>query len=637
MKNILETNSSIMEDLEEKDVKNATGFSALKPLDGEPIIKRIAGFDVETYGRDNEFYMGSIVYEDLGFNRYQDAQVMTKVFYEKEKMIRFIIDNDFFYRNTYIFATNLQFDIMALFGNTKYEKDLRFMFRGSRLLQAKYHNESKKDANNCVYQITFLDTLNHFKVSVAELGKLINMPKFEKPSFLGQIPIDDAEEKILKEYNIQDSMITYKFAKFFQNEYNKIGCQLKITQPSSAVDLYRRKYMKIPIKQPTLSVLKELYKGYYGGRTEVIRRGNITGRNLHYYDVNSLYPFSMMAGVYMGQFPNPNYCYEKTYPHDNKSLYQIEKYEGVSHVEMYCPENIYLPYLPVRHDNKLLFPAGYINGWYTHYEIRNAMKLGYEFIKVHKTIYYSKNHVPFKEFVTDMYSERMRNRGTKYELSYKLLMNSLYGKFAQKIEPEPEIRHADSYNAEQLDRLWNSNKQIEIIGNYIKTTGTLSYISKYINPIYSIYITAIARDYLYKSLPKDVYYMDTDSCITKEQLPTGGWLGEWKKEADINEGILVKPKFYYMNDIVKIKGCTGITKNEFHDVLKGKVYKYKKISKFKESIRRGLAYNQNMEVSKEMGLEDNKRQWPNPFNTNELQESKPIILTQQDYERTTTP
>ena len=95
------------------------------------------------------------------------------------------------------------------------------------------------------------------------------------------LPVAD----ILEKYNIRDSYITYKFAEFLQNNFNKIGGNLKFTIASSSMSLYRKKYLKYWILQPPKEIIKQQINGFYGGRTEAFERGYIEDKN--YYDINN--------------------------------------------------------------------------------------------------------------------------------------------------------------------------------------------------------------------------------------------------------------------------------------------------------------------------------------------------------------
>lgn len=89
---------------------------------------------------------------------------------------------------------------------------------------------------------------------------------------------------------------------------------------------------------------------------------------------------------------------------------------------------------------------------------------------------------------------------------------------------------------------------------YVKNQN--SFYSTFILPVISLYITSYARDLLYESFilnnEDDVFYFDTDSCITKRMLKTSKKLGGIKKEHNIKKMVLIKPKQYFLK-IVKMK------------------------------------------------------------------------------------
>lgn len=597
-------------------------FRLCRPLTTPINPKRISAFDIETEGKNNNFVCGSIVFNDKRFNRYGKDELKTVFFDDKTEMINYFkSEAKFKHPSHWVFAHNLYFDITSLLKDTDEIFKIKPLELHGSFIKVLWKINEKDN-------IRFYDTLSHAKISLANIGRIIGLEKGEKPVFLGEKPKDKAEAKILKEYNIRDSLICYKFAENLQNNYNNAGCNLRITLPSTAMDLYRRKYMDGIIKQPPRWVIDQQYNAMRGGRTEVIRRGKIEDCKL--YDVRSMYPTMMTQ-----ELPHPNYLNHKKYDKHKWRDKLILEYEGVSNVEMRAPYN-HIPYLPVRCNNKLVFPYGYIRGSYTHLEIRKALEHGYELLNVKETFYYTRTHTPFRDFVMDMYGKRIENiKNRDLNLFYKLIMNSLYGKFAQKINRGNQIRPFESFTPKEfLYYMNNPNCSIDINNDWVYYGHKKqNRYPIFINPIYSIYITAKARNYLYDLLPKDTYYMDTDSFITKEDCSEycGPMLGELELQEDIKEGILVRPKMYSINEKTKIKGCPKATFQDFNDFLAFKHYGYLKMSKYRESIRKNIGFNSMIEVKKKLSLEDDKRVWKGKFDPLELQESEPIKLTVKDY------
>lgn len=610
----------------------------LKPTNESVKPKKIYGFDIETFGNNNNFLMGSIVNNTEKY-----------IFWNQKEMIDFCL-NSHDLRNSWLYATNLGFDFLALFGNdfdiySKFE----YIIRGSEIIHTSYKNETTKS------KIYFSDTMNFLKLGVENIGKIINIKKMPKPSFLGKKPKNEIEKKQLEVYNLNDSYITFKFAEYLQNGFNEIGTNIKYTIASTSKSLFTNKYLKYMIMQPSKEVIKEMYKSYYGGRTEIIQRGYI--HDCFYYDINSLYPSVMKNNV----FPFPN-TLKLSYKNDVNIIYD---YEGISLCN-FKVKDLYIPLLPFRDTDKLLFCNGDFTNWQTHAEIRKAIELGYE-VDIKKTYYTEKTFNPFKDFVDDLYKKRMiyKNENNNMHILYKILLNSLYGKLGQKLQQSKVYFVNSQESKDVINKMFNVNRElfkkglpekykIETPDNrtyrqngkiyhepriyYITDLDTENYPS-FINPILAIYTTSYARLQLYNLIEKvlkkngDVYYYDTDSIITDKNLPCNDNLGDIKKEYDIAEGQLIKPKFYYLKtqqneDVFKLKGLMGVkTFDQFENIINTGKYEYVKFTKFKESIRRNLKFNQKLNVIKELELNDNKRYWKNKkININKLENSKALIV-----------
>jgi hypothetical protein len=582
----------------------------LKPLK-QKILKRkkIYGFDVETAGNKNIFVMASIVGNDHN-----------EVYYSRDKFKKDLRLNKF--RNSIFVATNLGFDFNCIFDNDD-KKNFQWIMRGSDFIciktyldkEGNYHPHKGNNGSN-YSKIEFWDTLNVVKYSVEKIAKIVGLNKLPYPKCFKRFPKNKKEEDELNIYNLQDSLISYKFLEWFQDKCITLNCEMKMTTPSTAMNCFKKNFLKGEYYVHSEEILREQFKGYYGGRTEAFKRGKV--ENLNYYDVNSLYPYVMQ-----NKFPDPNTLRDRKYG----LIQNIEQFHGMSYVEVYCPENI-LPLLPLRHDDKLMFPAGNFEGYYTHIELRKALEKGYVIKNIKRQFYYKGNCRPFYEYVDFFYKKRLNTeKRTPDNLIYKLFMNSLYGKFGQKFFGRNEWL-PNNFTAEQINKM-----------NFFETNGNFCRIKKDVKPsnfcfpIWAAYVTSYGRLELYKYLERcNPYYCDTDSIMTKKNYETDDSLGGLKLEMHIKEGIIVKPKYYMLNkDIVKIKGIgKKLMADEFMRCLSGKKIRYQKFVKFVESLRRGLMVNEIIDAVKELSNEDNKRLWPKKFNKDSLQESNPIYILKDD-------
>ena len=339
----------------------------LNPLNPSKIKKKkLFGFDVETIPKkDNKFLMGSIIGEDFKF-----------VSWNKNKLKDKLLSK--FFKNKTIVATNLMFDFCSCFSVDELLDKKKFSYlmhnKSSGFIFIKY----------IPYNIHFIDTFNFFPVSVKVLGEKIKYPKLKFPKILKEInSINDIAHpdiiKEIEEYNIRDSEITYKWMVWFQYITNQMGANLRYTIASSAMDLFKRKYLKSPICQPKKEFILNMYNAYYGGRTETIYRG-LDIKDYNYYDINSAY-----VSVMRKELPDINTIKFKK----RGNMHIIDMYNGISEVSLKVNDML-IPYLPFRNDEKkLLFPIGKFEGWYNHFELKKAVDMGYEILNIKKSIYFT--------------------------------------------------------------------------------------------------------------------------------------------------------------------------------------------------------------------------------------------------------
>lgn len=578
-------------------------ISCLEPLKSEPVTRPLWGFDIETYGEKNRFLMASIV-GDYG---------VKKVFWDKDDVLDYMTRHKSLkmFSKGYITATNLQFDFMGLIDKSRFFNSFSPIIRNSKFLLVKLPVDG-------FHTLKFIDTGSFCFFSVKKWGDIVGLPKLPPPSCFRRKPKNMREKEELERYNLRDSEITYKAIKMIQEGFNSLGGNIKITVSSSALDLYRRRYQRMTYYHPPKYLLEYLYRGYYGGRVEAVKRGAV--KNLKYYDFNSLYPSVMTE-----EYPDPNHYKYSQYI----TLKTVMEHEGICLAELVAP-NLHIPYLPTRlekPDKKLIFPKGELKGYYSFYELRKALERGYKILKLYDGIIYFKKFYPFKDYIEKLYSLRrkQKDRGDPLELITKLSMNSLYGKFAQKIDEKDEIVHESKVTYDMIQKALS----VERNGKFFTFKKKFEHIPSFINPIFSIYTTAYAREKLYSYIERcrdKLYYYDTDSLMTSKSFEDSKKLGRLKLEFQVREGVIIKPKMYMIDTKVKCKGLGLMMPDEFMELLKSKKRKMERFVKFKEANKRGLCYNEILSYDKVIDLEDNKRRWPARFSPFELQESEALKI-----------
>jgi hypothetical protein len=529
-------------------------------------------FDLETtpFKLDNtcEFIFGAI----YGFE-------FTKVINNKEEFIIELKDKRYLKKK--VFAHNAEFDLTVLYGNI-YNIDSEAIFNGKFIA-----------ATNGVCM--FADSMNIFSTSVKEVGKMMKLEKQElSKEFWNKSEVTQSDI----DYCIRDCEIVYKA---LLSIFNLVG-NVKITLAGLSLDLFRRKYQKFHIDYND-EIGNLFFNSYYGGRCEAFYIGETSAV---VYDKNSMYP-NAMNEVF---FPNPKYLQKKSFvPRGTFLNKYLPNFEGCAYVTI-KHLNTTFGFLPHRRDGKLLFPVGNFTGWWNFNEIRFAVEQNaIEIIEVHEIVFAVRMESPFKEFVQDCYKNRFTSEQEFIAYLWKIIMNALYGKFAQKIDTE-------FIYIKDMEKEYAVIKEIESSGKFIKmqlfnelrndcflevSASSKSYLYNTI-PLFSSYITSYARVDLLKDLIKNEkfipLYCDTDSIFYEidPEIESSKELGKWKKENKLVTEIngLKNYSYIYANEIkTKIKGVPGFTLNDNNERIKVEkdskgIYKYRSLLKTKEALRRNL-------------------------------------------------
>lgn len=419
----------------------------------------------------------------------------------------------------------------------------------------------------------FRDSLNLLPGKLQSLAKNLCPELGEK----GSIPYSEVEEsnlvsmkKDLLDYMKQDILLLGGVMLKAQESYwklYKVDIESKITLPSLALSIFRMKYYdssNYPIHIPNMNEDSFIRRAYYGGHSDTYKP---YGENLFYYDVNSLYPFVMK------EFPMPGGV---PVWHGNLEGMDLDSMFGFIETYVVCPKTIKNPFLPYRDkNNTLIFPTGEFCGVYYSEELKYAKGLGYTVIPISGYLFERKES-PFREFVTSLFESRLEARKEGNEALayvYKILMNSLYGRFG--INPKSTItevcdekrykelvRHSDLIFAEMLI----DNSFVVAYYNNRYTGSDIDYWNPPTNSAVqlSAAITAYARIYMYPYISReDCYYTDTDSVVLEQPLPSdvisSSVLGKFKLEDEIMKGYFLAPKSYFYvtkdgKEVLKYKG-----------------------------------------------------------------------------------
>ena len=448
------------------------------------------------------------------------------------------------------------------------------LMRNNRLYELVVSQEHTGRKGNKVMKVVlrFRDSLHLLPSSLDTLAKTL-CPEL---GVKGSIKHDEVEvsnlvtkRAELLEYMIQDIrllggvMLKAQDLYFNKFQVDVVDC---LTLSALAMRIYRTIYYdpnSFPIHIPKRNEDTFIRRGYYGGHADVYIPH---GTDLHYYDVNSLYPFIMKTYHMPGGKP---------VWYGNLEGQELSQLYGFIEAYVVCPSTITRPFLPYKDSNDtLLFPTGKFVGVYYSEELKYARTLGYTILPLRGYLFDEKPS-PFDGFVSSLFSLRQEARRAGHESTaygYKILMNSLYGRFG--INPKSTV--TEVCDLERYNYL-TQNKHLTLGDKLSDYYYIVSYLinteqdndSDWKPPRISAVqlaaaITACSRIHMYPYISRpDCYYTDTDSAILGSPLPeeevSSTELGKLKLEHIVKRGIFLASKSYWLStqdggNILKHKG-----------------------------------------------------------------------------------
>jgi hypothetical protein len=160
--------------------------------------------------------------------------------------------------------------------------------------------------------------------------------------------------------------------------------------------------------------------GYFGGRIEAFKLGSF--KKVYAYDINSAYPYAITL---LPKTRENRFIYTRSY----------RKGFAIWHCEFTFPQSLHIGVLPFRcKDGTIKFPLSG-KGWFWNPEVELARKLGT--VKIIEGYYLKDDSgtTPFREIIPALYKTRQQYKkvNDKTEWVIKIVLNALYGKFAQKV------------------------------------------------------------------------------------------------------------------------------------------------------------------------------------------------------------
>jgi hypothetical protein len=364
--------------------------------------------------------------------------------------------------------------------------------------------------------------------------------------------------------------VLIKFRELIFNNW-ELDMESYPTTPSLAFAIYRKCYLKenlIPITEG--EIFDFISKSFTGGSTDMFKP---YGKNIRCYDVNSLYAYIMKTNKF------PVGIIRKFI--GDITILNDQDYYWFADSEISTKKDLYQPYLQLHIKTKkgmrTISPNGSFNMILNSSEYFNSLK-DYN-IKINEGYFFDAENI-FYDFIEDLYNLRLKYpKSDPMNMTAKLIMNSLYGRFAMKpiytdqkfISKLELLILTENYEITELIDLKDDNFFCSFINpkNFDKQLTISVGIASAISAYSRIHMSKFKNNPEY-----NLYYTDTDSIFIDSDLDSkfvNNEIGNFKLEYIFKESVFLGPKIYagIIDDnkyICKVKGYTKAKDISFNEI-----------------------------------------------------------------------
>ena len=271
------------------------------------------------------------------------------------------------------------------------------------------------------------------------------MPKLKKPDNLGTKKFRMNDDKFYA-YAMRDAEVAYHIGKSVQSLIQEFDIRQPVSLADMAAKIFRHHYLKYTIPQPSSVVVSVPLNSYHGGKNNVVPDA-APGWHLDVtaMDISSAYPYAM-AQLPSMSLKNGYKRYKRTL--NIKSLVPPLGVYQVTGEAVDCdwPVIFEHAFQPIRGKFKQV--------WIQGIELNEAISSGEVKVQVIRGHYYDEERdgktSPFKGYCDDFYHRKQTEANPVQRHMYKLILNSVYGKFIQT-HKQSRIIYTDCDSGETVE------------------------------------------------------------------------------------------------------------------------------------------------------------------------------------------
>ena len=431
-----------------------------------------------------------------------------------------------------MFAHNLSFDITALVSQKeneifeqRYPPLIDHPHAEIRIMCEKtWYAKIRLKKNNA--RILILDSANFIKGSLERISHELHFKnqKPERPWFVkhGRAPRNKDEWYRLRSYVRGEIKAEHELAELVTEMHRGYNVSISVSASQLASRVFAKNYITRTIPQAPGYIRWLAEQTIHGGRSGAFVSMPQAFPNVNMYDYNSFYSWAMtrLPPITSGRWEQV-----EDFVEDAEGFYRISGHVKRCRYPIVIKSTSAFEYANDEHVQGIPI---------TSYELREALateELIPSSVKgwVWRPTTEAEN--PFQGYVEEFYRKKSEtSKDDPLYITYKLLLNCLYGKTYQAIR-------ADGYE-EEPDLLWRNGR---VIRNRIQYRAGGLYL-----PHVGSWITSMCRAKLHADLHlHEGIDCATDSFKTLRDVPTGNELGALKL---VTKGLLllIRPKLYVM-------------------------------------------------------------------------------------------
>lgn len=370
-------------------------------------------------------------------------------------------------------------------------------------------------------------------------ARKLKIPKGWLPNMAAPLSRPADRERVIT-YCKRDARLTQELWELVAEQYAKleINCYRAASPASLATRAFPDSYRHKDVAGYVQGVFR---RAYYGGRTEIYRRGDV-GR-AYCYDIHSAYP-SVLSTL-----TDPTCCEALRLEAGQKGPRPGTAY-GAYKVTVWVPPTTHIgpvPYRPAR--GPLIYPAGVFTTWVTLPEIRLLDEIGFRY-EIRDGMELVLKEKPRRLFPDIVKYYELRREVPAVSHAVKKVLNSCYGKLAET------RRIMVPVNRKRIPRGARMHRGKLCISTDIPTNHTHFAVAGA--------ITGAIRARLYRAMqtnPGAIVAVHTDGIVStrKLKLDCGPNLGQWGLEHEPERAVVIGCGVYvYWTDGVATERTRGL-------------------------------------------------------------------------------